>query len=654
MVTSGVSGFSINVCLTSGAAGMIDRRTVLGMFAGVLAPSALNAQTALPDGDESQLITNSLPDTENPLPMVPRVINLRAMGRKPGHQGGTLRMLIGGQKDIRLMTIYGYARLVGYDQDLNFQPDILESLDQIDGRIFTLKIRQGHRWSDGSDLTAEDFRYCWEDVNLNEELRPGSLPNDLLAADEPPRFEVIDDLTVRYTWDRPNPRFLPGLAAPQPLTIVMPAAYMKQFHKKYQDNIRLAALVAEQSVETWVDLHARMSRSYRPENPDLPTLNPWANTTSPPAEQYVFKRNKYFHRVDENGVQLPYIDTVVLNVSSAAIIAAKTGAGETDLQMQGLSFSDYTYLKAAEKLHPIKVDLWKRTQGSVMALLPNLNCNDDVWRKLFQDANVRHALSIAINRHEINMVSFFGLAQESADTVLPESPLFKPEYATAWSQYDPDMANALLDAAGLTARDGSGIRLLPDGRPANIIVETAGESTLETDVLELVTDHWRQIGLAVFVRVSQRDIFRSRAMAGEVMVSVWGGIDNGVPTADMSPAALAPTSDDQLQWPLWGLPYYSRGNDGRPPDMPEVQELLSLFEQWGQSGSAEEREQIWHRMLMSHAEQVYSIGIVNGTLQPVMRSARLQNVPEKALYGFDPTSYLGVYLPDTFWFGEAT
>ena len=75
-----------------------------------------------------------------------------------------------------------------------------------------------------------------------------------------------------------------------------------------------------------------MARSYRPENPDLPTLDPWRNTTPPPAEQFVFERNPFFHRVDENGRQLPYIDRVILNVSSSAIIAAKTGAGEADLQ----------------------------------------------------------------------------------------------------------------------------------------------------------------------------------------------------------------------------------------------------------------------------------------------------------------------------------
>ena len=50
---------------------------------------------------------------------------------------------------------------------------------------------------------------------------------------------------------------------------------------------------------------------------------------------------------------------------------------------------------------------------------------------------------------EINMAVFFGLAKESADTVLPESPLFRPEFAEAWIAHDPDQANALLDEAGL-------------------------------------------------------------------------------------------------------------------------------------------------------------------------------------------------------------
>ena len=128
----------------------------------------------------------------------------------------------------------------------------------------------------------------------------------------------------------------------------------------------------------------------------------------------------------------------------------------------------------------------------------------------------RRALSLGINRHEINEVVFFGLGKESSNTVLQRSPLFRPEFRAAWTKFDVKAANALLDAIGLTQRDDAGLRLLPDGRPMEIIVETAGESTEETDVLELISDSWRKLGIALFSRPSQRDVFRRRVFSRQV------------------------------------------------------------------------------------------------------------------------------------------
>ena len=318
------------------------------------------------------------------------------------------------------------------------------------------------------------------------------------------------------------------------------------------------------------------------------------------------------------------------------------------MQSVGLDFSDYTFLKQSEKLHPINVSLWKRTQGSRVALLPNLNCADEVWRKLFWDVRVRRALSLAIDRHEINGAVFFGLAKESANTMLPESSLYRPELAQAWAQYDPKEANALLDAAGIAERGSGGMRLLPDGRIAQITVDTAGESTLETDVLELVTDYWSKVGIGLFIRTSQRDVFRSRAIGGEILMSIWSGLDNGVATPDMSPAELAPTTDDQLQWPVWGMYTQSHGESGSPPSLPAVAELSDLYQQWRVTKTMEERAGIWRKMLEIYSDQVFSIGLVNATLQPVIRTNRLRNMPDTGLYGFS-TSYFGIYMPDTFW-----
>ena len=634
---------------------MITRRALLALLGSAAIPTALRANSD--DSLDSAFLrerveSGELPELAKRLPQTPRVINLQSMGREPGHHGGELQMLIGRAKDIRYIPINSYSRLVGYNLQLELVPDILESYTVEDGRVFTFHLRPGHRWSDGSAFTSNDFAYFWNEVALNKEIARGGPPVSLIVNGEVAKFEVLDELTVRYSWAQPNPVFLNKLAAPIPQTLMLPAAYMRQFHANHQSAENLATLIEQYRVDDWVGLHRKLSRQNRPENPDLPTLEAWRPTTAPPAEQFVFERNPYFHRVDENGKQLPYIDKFVMNVSSSEIIAAKTATGDSDLQGVGLALPDYTLIKEAENRFPIKVSLWRRTQGSSVALFPNLNCLDDAWRPLFQDVRVRRALSLAINRKEINQVLYYGLARESADTVLPESPLYKEEYAKAWSAHDPDQANQLFDEAGLSKRNKQGIRLLPDGRRADIIVESAGESTLETDVLELITDHYRQVGLSLFIRSSQRDIFRSRTMGGNVQMSVWRGLDNGLPSADMPPINLAPSNDDQLQWPLWGLHYMSMKKQGQPSDMPYVQELSALLDKWMLSTSTEQRTDIWTRMLTIYSDQVFSIGTVNGGLQPLARSVHLINIPDSGLYGFTPTSYLGVYLPDTFWFDK--
>ncbi|WP_209021316.1 ABC transporter substrate-binding protein [Paracoccus ravus] len=627
---------------------VLTRRKATAMLACATAfgPQAGRGFTGAAMLDE-RVAAGELPPVEMRLPVEPRVIDLDALGRSAGQHGGTLRVLIGGQRDIRYMPINGYARLVGYDLQLNLVADILSAWEVHEGRSFTLHLRKGHRWSDGHPFTAEDFRYCWQDVILRDDL--GGMPPEMRLEGQGPDFELLDDLTLRYSWPAPLPDFLPLLAAPSPLRICMPAHYMKGFHASYASPDRLDALIRAERVDDWQALHQKMSRITRPENPDLPTLDPWRPRTRPPAQQFVFERNPFFHRVDQKGRQLPYVDRVVMNVSTYDIIPAKVATGESDLQAFGIDFSDYTLVKEAESRFPIKVDLWTRTQGSRVALLPNMTCADPVWSALFRDVRLRRALSIAIDRTEINKALFFGLARESANTVMPESPLYREEYARAWAQYDPDQANALLDQTLLSKPRMDGLRRLPDGRVAGILAETAGESTVETDVLELVAGHFHAVGIALWTRVSQRDLLRSRSMAGQTSMAVWMGLDNAVPTAEMPPYELAPTTDDQHQWPRWGVHYSSKGAQGIAPELPEVQELVALVRRWRLSRSHDERTEIWHRMLAIHADQVFTIGTVNGAKQPVARHARLQNVPETGLIGFQPTSLLGIYMPDTFW-----
>ena len=595
--------------------------------------------------------SGALPPVAERIPGQPQIVNF-ARGFSPGIHGGEMRLLMGKQKDIRQMTIYGYARLVCYTPELDLEADILESYEVKEGRIFTLHLRKGHRWSDGVPFTSEDFRYYWEEVANNPELSEGGPPKKLLIDGEAPLVEFLDDYTVRYSWSKPNPFFLPALAAPRPLYIYQPAHYLKQFHRRYQSEERIAELIEKYSARNWMGVHVNRDRPYKATNPDLPTLQPWSNSTYPPSDRFTFKRNPFYHRVDKNGRQLPYIDEVVINIASGKLVPAKAGAGETDLQGRYLRMDNYTFLKQAEKHNDFGVRLWRVAKGAHVALMPNLNNNDPTIRELLQDRRFRRALSLAIHRYEINQVVYFGLAQASNNTVLPASPLFKPAYRDNWSQFNLKQANALLDELGLIERDDRGVRLMDDGRPLEILVQTAGESTEQTDILELIHDSWLRAGVKLYSVPSTREVFRNRIFAGDAVMAIWSGMENGIPTADSSPEELAPTSKYQYQWSKWGQYYESSGKSGEKPEDPSVLELGRLNDLWRKTADQATREKIWHRMLEIHSEELYTIGVINSVQHPIVVNQYLNNVPEVGFYSIEPGAYFGIYKPDSFWFDE--
>ncbi len=628
-------------------------RPILGAVSGLLlAVGALQAPVGAANLVETPMFRDAvrdgtLPAVEDRVPAEPSVVTLEG-DKRIGRHGGTIKTLIGRARDVRLLVVYGYARLVGYNEQLELEPDLLEAVDNEDDRVFTLHLREGHKWSDGAPFTAEDFRYWWENVANNPNLSPAGPPVDMLVDGQPPIFEVIDETTVRYSWSAPNPSFLERLAGASPLFIYRPAHFLKKFHIDHATAEELDANAG--GSRSWAARHNRVDNLYKFDNPDLPTLQPWMNVTRPPANRFEAVRNPYYHRIDEAGRQLPYVDRIFMSQASAQLIPAKAGSGEVDLQARAIFFNNFPFLKQGEKRNDYVTHLWREAKGSHIALYPNLNIDDPGWRALFRDVRFRRALSMAVDRSLINEALYFGLAIEGNNTVLPDSPLFKDEYQLKWATFDPDESNDLLDAMGLTERNSDGTRLMPDGRPIEIVIETAGESTEETDVLQLITESWAEIGVKIFSKPSQREVFRNRIFAGQTQMAVWTGWENGVPTARFRPKELAVTSQHQYQWPQWGQHYETKGKSGEPVDMPEAQQLDALHAEWLATRDPDEREAIWHKMLTIHADQVFKIGIVSGVMQPIVVREGLNNVPKEGIYNWDPGAHFGIYRPDTFWF----
>jgi peptide/nickel transport system substrate-binding protein len=619
--------------------------TVLTAVASACLP-ARAAPAEEPPSLAARVASGELPPLSKRLPERPLVVKTDSEAR----YGGELRMLIGTPKDLKLAFVYGYARLVRFDQNYRFVPDIAERFEAKEGRIFTFHLRKGHRWSDGAPFTSADFEYWWKHVANNPELSPGGPPGILLVDGEPPQVEFPDEWTVVYRWSKPNNLFLLDQAGASPVSLYRPAHYLKQFHKAFASPEKLEKLVKKEKRRTWAALHNKKDNMYVMDNPELPTLQPWHPKVAPPAEVFIADRNPYFHRVDQRGRQLPYIDRLKMVLADKAVISVKASTGEADLQARYLSFDQYTFLKKNERRAGYRVYLWSTGVTAEIALYPNLTTKDPVMRKLLQDRRFRRALSLAIDRDEINKILFYGLGVVGQNTVL-RHPGSRENIRMAYTHCDPAIANRLLDEMGLTQRDAKGFRRRPDGKRLDIIVETAGESTEQTDVLELISDRWEEIGVQLLIRPSQREVFRRRVFSGEAMMSVWSG-EFGMPTPDMSPAWLAPVSEEHLQWSQWGLYYETKGKRGEAPTLPAAQRLVQLYRRWLVSVDAEEKVRIWNEMLDINAEEVFTIGILGGTLQPVIVANGLRGVPEKAVYAWDPGAHFGLHGPDTFYWAN--
>jgi len=591
-----------------------------------------------------------LPPVGERVPRTPLVVDPAKYGGQTGQYGGDIITLVPRARDIRYISTYAYTRLVGYDRDLNLRPDLLEAIDNEGDARFTFTIRDGHKWSDGQPFTSEDFRYYWEDIAQNKDVSPSGVPEFMTVDGKPPKFEVLDERHVRFTWTKPNPRFLPQLAGAMDPNIYRPSHYLKKFHAKYGDKEKLDEAAKKAKLKSWAAMHNRMDDMKEQSNPDLPTLQPWRVMNAAPANRFIFERNPYYHRVDRSGQQLPYVDRIVMDVSAGSLFAAKANAGEVDLLFRGLSMYDIPILKSGERVHGYKTLLWPYARGTELALYPNLNTIDPTWRALNRDVRFRRALSLGIDRKTLNNALLFGLGTEGNNTIVQESPLFSPEFRTLNASYDPAEASRLLDEIGLTQRNGAGYRLLPDGQELEIICETDGESSLVVDGLTLITEFWREIGVRLFVKPQDRTVLRNRAYAGLTVMVAGQGLDNAFPTAIMPPTELAPMRQDNLAWPKWGQYVETKGKNGEAVDMPEAKRLLDLYAAWMNTADDDVQRQVWKDMLQNHAENQWVIGTISGALQPIVTRNGLQNLPAKALYSYEPTAMIGIYrIDEMFW-----
>jgi peptide/nickel transport system substrate-binding protein len=181
-----------------------------------------------------------------------------------------------------------------------------------------------------------------------------------------------------------------------------------------------------------------------------------------------------------------------------------------------------------QKKGDFRIQLFPRTMGSAVTFTVSQNHTDPAIQEVLRDLAFRQALSLAINREEINRMIFFDLGIPAQLAPLPSTSFYKEGWREHFSQYDPKSAGDLLDGMGMTRRSEQDFRTRPDGKSFSLTLEFSDLRTPE--VIELIQEYWEAIGIRTIVKSAGWVILSERIRRKQAMV--WLHPSDSFPASD--------------------------------------------------------------------------------------------------------------------------
>ena len=593
-----------------------------------------------------------LPPVRERLPEEPLVIPpVEAIGR----YGGTWRRAFTGPADRQNSERLLHDHVLYYDLDgVTVLPHLAASWHVSDDhRTFTFTLRKGMKWSDGTLFTTEDVLFAYEDMLLNDELNP-TKPSHLSPGGDLAVVEKLDDHTYRYVFSEPYPLFL-QLYASQAVGgqsnkgrkgrgPYAPKHYLKQFHPRYVSAEELRRKLGEAGVSRWPELFRLRSDTHL--NPDLPVVGPWKMTQPITGQAYVLERNPYYWAVDPEGNQLPYIDRIVMRVAgNLEVLNFRAMGGEIDMQHRHIQLAKVPVLKANSAKEGFRVLFWPEKGGSQIAIFVNQDWEGDAEvEKWLRNRDFRIALSLSLDREEINESILLGVGRRRANLPSPDSPFYPgPEFETRHAVLDREKANQILDRLGLGDRNDEGFRLRTDGTgPLVFELGVMGSAFLDyVGAAELVQRHWAEVGIRVNVSVQERSLWVTRRGSHEHQVTIWGSAGANMPW--LSGAALPTLYASRVaQW------HVSRGRQGRAPTG-NLKRLLELHGEGKRLPSAQRAEagREIYRIIVDDAYIIGTVGESPAFNGVVVVKDNFRNVPRTAPNA-GPLQNPGIARPEQF------
>lgn len=374
----------------------------------------------------------------------------------------------------QLVTFFTQARVVRVNRvTQETEPWLAESWTRSDdGRRYVIKLRPGVTFADNQPFTADDVVF-----SLDAAYDRGSIIGDALQVNgKKLQATAVDPTTVAIVFPE---TYGPGLRILDNLPIL----------PKHKLD---AALKDGTFGSAW-----RLNTPVH----DLTGLGPFVLEEYVPGQRLVFTRNARYFRKDASGVQLPYLDRIVIQiVSDQDAEMLRLEAGQTDMTGSEMRPEDYAPLRRAADAGRVQLldlgvaydpdSLWFNLKPGAFDRDPRAS-----W---LQRDELRQAISLAVDRDTFVNTVYFGAAV----------PAFGPLTAANGKWYasdlpktphDPARAKQLLASIGLVDRNGDGVLEDAHGAPVRFTLLTQkGLTSLERGAA-VIRDELRKIGVLVDV-----------------------------------------------------------------------------------------------------------------------------------------------------------
>ena len=386
-----------------------------------------------------------------------------------------------------------FEGLYTYDKDGNLQPALAENTEvSEDGLTYTFTLRDGLKWSDGTDLTAKDFEYSWKRAAAPETGADYGYMFDAIAKTDDGSLDVTaseDGKTLTVNLVAPCAYFLDLAAFPAYLPV--PQAQVE------------AAEGWETNPGAWAAEAGFVTNGAY-------TMTDWKHE-----ESIVLKKNDNYWRADE--VTIPEID-LMLSADDTAIFSAYN-AGDLDFA-DTVPTNEIASLKGNEDFHVID------NLGTYYAAF-NVNSPIFEGKTVDQAIAMRKAFAILIDRpYIVETVGQTG--QKVATSYIPEGmadgnggvfkvnsdsytfPVEDGYYPEEVDDAAVDEAIALLEYAGYKFDDNG---MLSAETPINITYLT-NDGTGHIGVAEIMQQDLAEVGITMTIDTREWNVFLDERKQG--------------------------------------------------------------------------------------------------------------------------------------------